>query len=193
MPIYIDVSRNLTVESNTARGWLLLVRKCAEIFRLRVGWGRRAGGGRDCRTPERCQNTRRALKILAHAGSSPSGKGVIRYFADMSGFRDLLAFLMEDCVTERRNCQPIPCHHLQLLTERQVMPLAMNPAMNRGPITLSLHGQRQSILAEAILNKLAGGASRLLCWLPAARRGPSDGDQAPPDLGIDSSFARSKA
>ena len=50
------------------------------------------------------------LKILEHAGligSTREGR-VIRYVADMTGFRDLLAYLMEDCCNGAPElCQPI--------------------------------------------------------------------------------------
>ena len=50
------------------------------------------------------------LKTLEHAGligSTREGR-VIRYVADMTGFRDLLAYLMEDCCNGAPElCQPI--------------------------------------------------------------------------------------
>lgn len=50
------------------------------------------------------------LKVLSHAGlvrTTREGR-VIRYFADMTGFRDLLAYLMEDCCNGRPElCRPI--------------------------------------------------------------------------------------
>lgn len=50
------------------------------------------------------------LKTLSHASlvrSEREGKSV-RYFADMTGFRDLLAFLMEDCCNGAPElCQPV--------------------------------------------------------------------------------------
>jgi ArsR family transcriptional regulator len=56
------------------------------------------------------QNTMSAhLKILDHAGlvrSAREGR-VIRYVAEMTGFRDLLAFMMEDCCQGRPElCRP---------------------------------------------------------------------------------------
>jgi ArsR family transcriptional regulator len=57
------------------------------------------------------QNTMSShLKILAHAGlvrTEREGR-VVRYFADMTGFRDLLAYLMEDCCNGRPElCRPV--------------------------------------------------------------------------------------
>ncbi|RFC64727.1 MULTISPECIES: ArsR/SmtB family transcription factor [Mesorhizobium] len=57
------------------------------------------------------QNTMSAhLKILHHAGLvRPEREGrVVRYAADMTGFRDLLAFLMEDCCNGSPDlCRPV--------------------------------------------------------------------------------------
>lgn len=57
------------------------------------------------------QNTTSAhLKTLAAAGlvRSQRESRVIRYFADMTGFRDLMAFLMEDCCQgEPDVCRPV--------------------------------------------------------------------------------------
>jgi ArsR family transcriptional regulator len=57
------------------------------------------------------QNTMSAhLKILSHAGlvrTEREGRSV-RYFADMTGFRDLLSYLMEDCCNGRPElCRPV--------------------------------------------------------------------------------------
>ncbi len=57
------------------------------------------------------QNTMSAhLKILDHAGlvrAERHGRS-IRYFADYTGVRDLLAFLMEDCCNGAPElCQPV--------------------------------------------------------------------------------------
>ena len=57
------------------------------------------------------QNTVSAhLKVLAQAGlvrSERDGR-TVRYAADMTGFRDLLAFLMEDCCDGRPElCRPV--------------------------------------------------------------------------------------
>lgn len=57
------------------------------------------------------QNTISAhLKILDHAGlvrAEREGR-TIRYFADMTGFRDLLAYLMEDCCNGAPElCRPV--------------------------------------------------------------------------------------
>ena len=57
------------------------------------------------------QNTVSAhLKVLAQAGLvQPERDGrVVRYAADMTGFRDLLAYLMEDCCDGRPElCRPV--------------------------------------------------------------------------------------
>ncbi|MBX3575303.1 MAG: winged helix-turn-helix transcriptional regulator [Mesorhizobium sp.] len=57
------------------------------------------------------QNTVSAhLKVLAQAGLvRPERDGrTVRYAADMTGFRDLLAFLMEDCCDGRPElCRPV--------------------------------------------------------------------------------------
>ncbi|RUW53638.1 transcriptional regulator [Mesorhizobium sp. M1A.F.Ca.ET.072.01.1.1] len=57
------------------------------------------------------QNTMSAhLKVLDHAGlvrAERDGR-IIRYVVDMTGFRDLLAYLMEDCCNGKPElCQPI--------------------------------------------------------------------------------------
>jgi ArsR family transcriptional regulator, arsenate/arsenite/antimonite-responsive transcriptional repressor len=57
------------------------------------------------------QNTMSAhLKVLDHAGlvrAERDGR-VVRYVADMTGFRDLLAYLMEDCCNGSPDlCQPV--------------------------------------------------------------------------------------
>ncbi len=50
------------------------------------------------------------LRILEHAGlvhTERAGR-VVRYTADMTGFRDLLAYLMEDCCNGSPElCQPV--------------------------------------------------------------------------------------
>lgn len=83
-----------------------------EIFRLLIRAGAEglpAGEiGERLRT---VQNTTSAhLKVLAHAGlirAEREGR-VIRYAADMTGFRDLLAFLMEDCCEGSPElCRPV--------------------------------------------------------------------------------------
>jgi DNA-binding transcriptional ArsR family regulator len=50
------------------------------------------------------------LKVLAHAGLvRPRREGrIVRYAADMTGFRDLLAYLMEDCCNGAPElCRPV--------------------------------------------------------------------------------------
>lgn len=57
------------------------------------------------------QNTMSAhLKILTHAGLARAERDgrSIRYTADMTGFRDLLAYLMEDCCNGSPElCRPV--------------------------------------------------------------------------------------
>ncbi|RWP85531.1 MAG: ArsR family transcriptional regulator [Mesorhizobium sp.] len=57
------------------------------------------------------QNTMSAhLKVLAHAGLiRPERNGrTVRYVADMTGLRDLLAYLMEDCCNGAPElCRPV--------------------------------------------------------------------------------------
>lgn len=83
-----------------------------DVFRLLVqvgGEGLPAGeiAGR----LDAVQNTMSAhLKVLAHAGLvQPRREGrIVRYAADMTGFRDLLAYLMEDCCNGRPElCRPV--------------------------------------------------------------------------------------
>jgi ArsR family transcriptional regulator len=61
------------------------------------------------------QNTMSAhLKVLTHAGlvrAERDGR-LVRYVADMTGFRDLLAYLMEDCC----NGAPELCNPVMLLS-----------------------------------------------------------------------------
>ena len=83
-----------------------------DIFRLLV----RAGGegvpaGEVGARLGAVQNTVSAhLKVLTHAGlvrSERDGR-IVRYLADMSGFRDLLAYLMEDCCNGSPEvCRPL--------------------------------------------------------------------------------------
>jgi len=83
-----------------------------DIFRLLV----RAGGagvpaGEVGTRLGAVQNTVSAhLKVLTHAGLiRPERDGrTVRYLADMSGFRDLLAYLMEDCCNGSPEvCRPL--------------------------------------------------------------------------------------
>jgi DNA-binding transcriptional ArsR family regulator len=83
-----------------------------EVFRLLV----RAGpeglpAGEISSRLDIVQNTMSAhLKILGHAGlvrAEREGR-FIRYVADMPGFRDLLAYLMEDCCNGAPElCRPV--------------------------------------------------------------------------------------
>ncbi|MDN5925620.1 MAG: metalloregulator ArsR/SmtB family transcription factor [Hyphomicrobiales bacterium] len=82
-----------------------------EVFRLLV----RAGpegvpAGEIASRLEAVQNTTSAhLKVLTHAGLiRPEREGrIVRYVAEMAGFRDLLAYLMEDCCNgDPELCRP---------------------------------------------------------------------------------------
>jgi DNA-binding transcriptional ArsR family regulator len=83
-----------------------------EVFRLLVRAG--TGGvpaGEIASSLGTVQNTTSAhLKVLDHAGlirAERDGR-VIRYFAEMTGIRDLLAYLMEDCCNGAPElCQPV--------------------------------------------------------------------------------------
>lgn len=83
-----------------------------EVFRLLV----RAGSdgipaGEVASRLGTVQNTMSAhLKVLDHAGlvrAERDGR-IVRYVADMTGFRDLLAYLMEDCCNGSPElCRPV--------------------------------------------------------------------------------------
>ncbi|WP_157018630.1 ArsR/SmtB family transcription factor [Mesorhizobium xinjiangense] len=83
-----------------------------EIFRLLVKAGAEGiPAGEIAACLDTVQNTASThLKILSHAGlvrAEREGR-VIRYFADMTGFRDLLAYLMEDCCNGAPElCRPV--------------------------------------------------------------------------------------
>lgn len=83
-----------------------------EVFRLLVRAGAEGIAAGEIATQlGAVANTMSAhLKILLQAGlarTERDGKS-IRYFADMAGFRDLLAFLMEDCCNGSPEiCQPV--------------------------------------------------------------------------------------
>ncbi len=83
-----------------------------EVFRLLVRAGAEGiPAGEIARRLGTVQNTTSAhLRVLSHAGivrTERDGR-VIRYFADMTGFRDLLAFLLEDCCNGSPElCQPV--------------------------------------------------------------------------------------
>ncbi len=83
-----------------------------EVFRLLVRVGE-AGlpAGEIGANLGAIQNTMSAhLKVLDHAGlvrAERDGR-TVRYVADMTGFRDLLAYLMEDCCNGAPElCQPV--------------------------------------------------------------------------------------
>ena len=83
-----------------------------DIFRLLVQAGQEGVPAGEVATRlGAVQNTASAhLKILSHAGlvlDERDGR-VVRYVADMTGFRDLLAYLMEDCCNGAPElCQPV--------------------------------------------------------------------------------------
>ena len=83
-----------------------------EVFRLLVRAGSQGiPAGEIATTIGAVQNTTSAhLKVLTHAGlirAERDGR-TIRYVADMIGFRDLLAFLMEDCCNGAPElCRPV--------------------------------------------------------------------------------------
>jgi ArsR family transcriptional regulator, arsenate/arsenite/antimonite-responsive transcriptional repressor len=83
-----------------------------EIFRLLVKAGAEGvPAGEIAARLNAVQNTTSThLKILTHAGlvrAEREGR-VIRYSADMTGFRDLLAYLMEDCCNGAPElCRPV--------------------------------------------------------------------------------------
>lgn len=83
-----------------------------EVFRLLVRAGAEGvPAGEIASRLGTVQNTMSAhLKVLDHAGlvrTERDGR-VVRYVADMTGFRDLLAYLMEDCCNGSPElCQPV--------------------------------------------------------------------------------------
>jgi ArsR family transcriptional regulator len=83
-----------------------------EVFRLLVRAGAEGvPAGEIASRLGTVQNTTSAhLKVLDHAGlvrTERDGR-VVRYVADMTGFRDLLAFLMEDCCNGAPElCRPV--------------------------------------------------------------------------------------
>ena len=83
-----------------------------EVFRLLVRAGERGvPAGEIAARLGTVQNTMSAhLKVLDHAGlvrAERSGR-TVRYVADMTGFRDLLAYFMEDCCNGAPElCRPV--------------------------------------------------------------------------------------
>ncbi|MHA6683974.1 ArsR/SmtB family transcription factor [Mesorhizobium sp. A556] len=83
-----------------------------EVFRLLVKAGSEGiPAGEIAERIGAVQNTSSAhLKVLDHAGlvrAERDGR-TIRYIADMTGFRDLLAYLMEDCCNGAPElCRPV--------------------------------------------------------------------------------------
>jgi ArsR family transcriptional regulator, arsenate/arsenite/antimonite-responsive transcriptional repressor len=83
-----------------------------EVFRLLVKAGAEGvPAGEVASRLDTVQNTMSAhLKVLDHAGlvrAEREGRS-IRYFADMTGLRGLLAYLMEDCCNGAPElCQPV--------------------------------------------------------------------------------------
>jgi DNA-binding transcriptional ArsR family regulator len=83
-----------------------------DVFRLLVkAAGQGVPAGEIAARLGAVQNTTSAhLKVLDHAGLVRAARDgrTVRYSADMSGFRDLLAFLMEDCCNGRPElCRPV--------------------------------------------------------------------------------------
>ncbi len=83
-----------------------------EVFRLLVQAGSKGiPAGEIAARVGAVQNTTSShLKVMAHAGLiRPERDGrVVRYVADMTGFRDLLAYLMEDCCNGSPEiCRPV--------------------------------------------------------------------------------------
>ena len=82
-----------------------------DIFRLLVQAGAGVPAGEIAERLGGVQNTTSAhLKVLAQAGlvaATRDGR-TVRYAADMTGFRDLLSFLMEDCCNGAPElCRPV--------------------------------------------------------------------------------------
>ncbi len=83
-----------------------------EVFRLLVKAGSQGiSAGEVGARLGTVQNTMSAhLKVLDHAGlvrAERDGR-IVRYVADMTGFRDLLAYLMEDCCNGSPElCRPV--------------------------------------------------------------------------------------
>ena len=83
-----------------------------EVFRLLVKAGSNGiPAGEVASRLGTMQNTMSAhLKVLDHAGlvrAERDGR-IVRYVADMTGFRDLLAYLMEDCCNGSPElCRPV--------------------------------------------------------------------------------------
>jgi ArsR family transcriptional regulator len=83
-----------------------------EVFRLLVRAGQEGVPAGEIATRlGTVQNTMSAhLKVLDHAGlvrAERDGR-IVRYVADMTGFRDLLAYLMEDCCNGAPElCRPV--------------------------------------------------------------------------------------
>jgi ArsR family transcriptional regulator, arsenate/arsenite/antimonite-responsive transcriptional repressor len=83
-----------------------------DIFRLLVKSGTEGvPAGEVASRLAAVQNTTSAhLKILLHAGLVRADRDgrIVRYVADMTGFRDLLAYLMEDCCNGSPElCRPV--------------------------------------------------------------------------------------
>ena len=83
-----------------------------EVFRLLVKAGSKGipAGGVASRLGTVPNTMSAHLKVLEHAGlvrAERDGR-IVRYVADMSGFRDLLAYLMEDCCNGSPElCRPV--------------------------------------------------------------------------------------
>ena len=83
-----------------------------EVFRLLVRAGGEGipAGGVASQLGTVPNTMSKHLKVLEHAGlvrAERDGR-IVRYVADMSGFRDLLAYLMEDCCNGSPElCRPV--------------------------------------------------------------------------------------
>ena len=83
-----------------------------EVFRLLIRAGNEGiPAGEVAQRLGTVQNTMSAhLKVLDHAGlvrAERDGR-IVRYVADVTGFRDLLAYLMEDCCNGSPElCRPV--------------------------------------------------------------------------------------
>lgn len=109
---YINISRYMDKTDALAALSALGHPTRLDVFRLLIHAGK-AGllAGQIAQTLDVRQNTMSAnLSILAHAGlirATREGRA-IRYSADMTGMRGLLAYLMEDCCGGRAElCQPV--------------------------------------------------------------------------------------